>query len=71
MCRNYPRVLLDQSWPELFEDCSYTLVDREGAGLSRALDDVGLSDEARRALKKKLRLPEVEPTGSDAGGPDR
>jgi Fe-S-cluster containining protein len=56
MCRQYPRVLLDQPWPELFDDCSYALVDREGAGLADALDATDLSPEARDALKRKLRL---------------
>ncbi|MBO86214.1 MAG: hypothetical protein CL927_12720 [Deltaproteobacteria bacterium] len=71
MCRTYPRVLLDQTWPELFDDCSYTLVDRLGAGLSRALDDVVLSDEAREALKRRLRLPGSAPTvgAADDDGP--
>lgn len=69
MCRNYPTVLLDQSWPDLFDDCSYTLVDREGAGLSQALDAVELSDEARRALKQKLRLPGI-PSSAARGDED-
>ena len=61
LCRHYPSVLLDQPWPELFEDCSHTLVDQQGAGLAHALDQTDLSPEARAALKQKLRLHSPAP----------
>jgi hypothetical protein len=57
MCRRYPRVLLRQPWPELFEDCSHRLVDGEGAGLAAALDAEGLDPELRARLQGALRLP--------------
>lgn len=56
MCRDYPRVLLDSAWPELFEGCGYGLRDRLGGGLSAALEDTELSPEQREELRRKLRL---------------
>lgn len=56
MCRDYPRVLLGQSWPELFDDCSHGLVDRQGGGLAAALEETDLDPEARAELLRKLRL---------------
>ncbi len=65
MCRAYPRGLLRQPWPELFDDCSHTLEDREGAGLAAALDQTDLSLEAREKLKSALRLPVARPPEPD------
>ena len=55
-CRDYPTVLLDQPWPELFEDCSHGLLDRGGAGLADALDHVDLDPSVRAELVRTLRL---------------
>lgn len=56
VCRDYPVVLLDQPWPELFEGCGFKLRDRLGGGMARALDDADLTAGQRRELKKRLRL---------------
>lgn len=56
MCQDYPRVLLDQAWPELFAGCGFRLRDREGARLADALDEAELSSEQREDLKKRLRV---------------
>ena len=56
MCRDYPRVVLDQSWPELFADCTHRLLDGEGEGLAEALDASSLDEAARARLKDRLRL---------------
>ena len=66
MCRDYPGGLLNQTWPELFEDCSYTLFDRDGGGLAAALDGADLSDDVRAALKQKLRLVGLRGHSEDA-----
>lgn len=57
MCRDYPRVLLDQPWPELFEACSHGLEDRESSGLAAALAETDLDEGARAELLRKLRIP--------------
>jgi len=54
LCRDYPRALFDQPWPELFEQCGYRPRDREGGSLDEALDAADLPIEARALLKKKL-----------------
>ena len=56
MCRDYPRGLLYQPWPELFEACTYRLVSRRADAMRKALEDVEMDDEAREALEEKLRL---------------
>ncbi|MCP4806059.1 MAG: YkgJ family cysteine cluster protein [Proteobacteria bacterium] len=56
MCQDYPRVLLDQAWPELFTGCGFRVRDREGVRLADALDEADLSSEQREELKKRLRV---------------
>ncbi len=56
MCRDYPRVLLDQAWPELFEGCGHGLRDTHGSGLAAALEDTDLPPEELAELKRKLRI---------------
>ena len=58
MCRDYPRVVLDHAWPELFSDCSHGLVDTRGAGLAEAIDALELAPGEAVRLKARLRLPE-------------
>lgn len=58
VCRDYPRFLLDQAWPTLFEECGYRAVSRNAAALSQALDKVALPGEVRDKLKKKLHVIE-------------
>ena len=56
MCRDYPRALLEQANPELFEGCGFKPVARDRAGLLRALEEQPLSDAQRARLKKDLYL---------------
>lgn len=56
MCRDYPRGLLSQPWPELFDTCGHRVLLKRGDGLSAALEGTDLSPEARAELRKKLRL---------------
>jgi Fe-S-cluster containining protein len=56
MCRDYPTVLLDQPWPELFEQCSHRILARRPAGLAAQIDATSLSAEAKLDLRRKLRL---------------
>jgi Fe-S-cluster containining protein len=56
MCRDYPRLLLYQPWPELFEDCTHRIVSLRDRGLRDALDGAALSDEQRAELRRRLRL---------------
>lgn len=60
MCRDYPRVLLDQPWPELFEGCGFRVraadAERQAAILDQALAQGGLDAEQAAELRRKLRL---------------
>ena len=56
MCRDYPRILLDQAWPELFDGCGHGLRDGQGNALAQALDDADLTSEQRQDLRRRLRL---------------
>jgi hypothetical protein len=56
MCRDYPRVLLDQPWPELFETCGYRVRARRPERLRAGIEATSLSPEAKAELRRKLRL---------------
>ena len=56
MCRDYPRALLHQPNPELFPGCGYRVVAGNAERLSAALDRQLMSDEQRRAIKRRLRV---------------
>jgi uncharacterized protein len=56
MCRDYPTVLLAQPWPELFDGCGYRILARRPAGLAAHIDATALSPDAKRDLRRKLRL---------------
>lgn len=58
MCRDYPRALLEQANPELFEGCGFKPVARDRVRLLRALEEQPLSEEQRAKLKKELFLEE-------------
>lgn len=56
MCRDYPRGLIDQPWPEFFEECTIRPISIEGDTLRLVLENAELTDEQRETLKKKLFL---------------
>ena len=56
MCRDYPRVLLGQAWPELFETCGYRVLARKPEVLRAGIEATSLSPEAKAELRRKLRL---------------
>jgi Fe-S-cluster containining protein len=58
MCRDYPRLLLDQPWPELFPECGYRAVDTQGGGMRDAIDALDTSDEQKEKLRRRLHLVE-------------
>ena len=60
LCRDYPRALLGQPWPVLFDECTYRLRDRDGGGLAQAIDALDLDPDAGARLKARLRLPGAE-----------
>lgn len=56
MCRDYPRPLLDQPFPEFFPECTYRPVSRCGADLIQGMREAGLSEEAIAEVERKLML---------------
>jgi hypothetical protein len=56
MCRDYPRVLMEQADPQLFEGCGFKPVSKNRARLQIALDAQPLSREQRAKLSKELYL---------------
>ncbi len=58
MCEDYPRLLLEQPWPELFAECGYRAVDTKGDRLRDAIEGAALTDEKKRELRRRLHLYE-------------
>ncbi len=56
MCRDYPRPLLEQTSPELFDGCGYKPLARNREHLVQILDDQSLTSEQMAKLKKGLYL---------------
>ena len=56
MCRDYPTVLLDQPWPELFETCGYRVCARRPERLRAGIDATSLPPEVKAELLRKLRI---------------
>jgi uncharacterized cysteine cluster protein YcgN (CxxCxxCC family) len=56
MCRDYPRGLLDQPWPEFLPGCTYRAIDTKGSGLLVALGRAGLTADKEAELRRKLHL---------------
>jgi len=56
MCRDYPRLLLDQPWPELFGPCGHHIRARNAGSLRASIDATALSEPAKADLRKRLRL---------------
>lgn len=56
MCRDYPRPLLEQANPELFDGCGYKPLARNREQLVQILENQSLSAEQVEKLKKGLFL---------------
>jgi Fe-S-cluster containining protein len=56
MCRDYPTVLLDQGWPELFPTCGYRVRARKPEKLRAGIEATSLSPEAKAELCRRMRL---------------
>jgi Fe-S-cluster containining protein len=56
MCRDYPRPLLYQAAPELFEACTHRVVYRHAARFDAALREQDLPPEKLEELRKRLGL---------------
>ena len=56
LCRDYPRGLLDQPWPELFPTCGFRPIAPNAEAMRAALEATALSPEARAELERKLYL---------------
>jgi hypothetical protein len=57
MCRDYPRLLLDQPWPELFEACGFRAEPIGAPSLVAALEAAeSLDADQREELEKRLGL---------------
>lgn len=56
MCRDYPRGLLDQPWPEFFDECTYRPVDIRAWALKEALAQTALSEEKQAEVRRRLHL---------------
>ena len=56
MCRDYPRVLLSQGWPELFPTCGFRVRARKPEKLRAGIEATSLSAEAKAELCRKLRV---------------
>lgn len=56
MCRDYPRVLLQQPFPELLPGCGFRAVARNAARFRRALEAQPMTPEQRARLERDLHL---------------
>ena len=56
MCRDYPRVLLDQAHPEMLPGCGYRAIAPRAEQLIRELGRLPLSGEQQEKLRKGLHL---------------
>ena len=56
MCRDYPRVQLEQAHPELLPKCGFRILDRRRDELVQILDGQNLRPEQMEKLKKELHL---------------
>ena len=56
MCREYPKTLLAQAWPELFPTCGHRVRARKADKLRQGIEATSLSPEAKAELRRKLRI---------------
>lgn len=58
MCRDYPRLFLEQANPELFDACGFKPVALARGRLLIAIEDANISSDQLEKLKKELHLEE-------------
>jgi uncharacterized protein len=58
MCRDYPRVLLEQANPELFDGCGFKALTKARMSLLASLEKLHLDEAQMKKLKKGLYLDE-------------
>ena len=58
MCRDYPRALLEQANPELFEGCGFKPLAKDRVPLLRAIEGQPMTEDQRAKLRKGLFLDE-------------
>lgn len=56
VCRDYPRALLDQAWPELFESCGHRVLLTDRQRQLDVLASQGLAPDTLARLKRQQRL---------------
>jgi uncharacterized protein len=56
MCRDYPRVLLEQANPELFDGCGFKAVSKSRASLLQSLEKLPITEDQMKKLRKGLYL---------------
>jgi Fe-S-cluster containining protein len=56
MCRDYPRLLLEQAHPEFFARCGYSAVAKNGEELLASLQAAGVDGDQLVQITRKLRL---------------
>ena len=56
LCRDYPRLLLEQSSPEFYKECSYRAVASNAKSLLRIVNRAPLTEDQRAEMKRKMRL---------------
>jgi Fe-S-cluster containining protein len=61
MCRDYPRLLLEQPAPEFLPGCGYRAVWRNADDLSRALEAANVAPSTLERLRRDLYLDKSDP----------
>jgi Fe-S-cluster containining protein len=56
MCRDYPRELLSDAWPQFFSRCGYGARARDAAMKRTAIEQADLSPEKKAELIRRLHL---------------
>jgi len=56
ICRDYPRVQLDQAWPELFPECGFRVKAVGAEALLEGIESSALPAEKKAELRRRLRI---------------
>ena len=56
ICRDYPRRLLSDAWPEFFPECGHGVRARDAPSKRRAIEQADLSPEKKAELIRRLHL---------------